>query len=54
MKGIICIGVPARNLNNKATACTAAKYIKGTVNDSEKEALALERLKAYAVKESTA
>ncbi|NLV89155.1 MAG: IclR family transcriptional regulator [Tissierellia bacterium] len=47
MKGIVGIGVPVRNLNNKVTACIAAKYIKGTVNDSEKEAI-LERLKAYA------
>ncbi len=37
MKGLVEIGVPVRNLNNEVTSCIAIKYIKGNVNEEERD-----------------
>lgn len=36
MKGIVAIGVPIRDIENRVIACVAVKYIKGNVSDEEK------------------
>lgn len=39
MKGLVGIGVPVRNYNNKVVACVAAKYIKGNVDEKEQQSI---------------
>ena len=47
MKGLVGIGVPVKNFNDKVTACIAVKYIKGNIVDAERDMI-LGKLMHYA------
>lgn len=46
VKGLVGIGVPIRNFENKVVACVAAKFIKGNVDEDEQKVLIQHLLKA--------
>lgn len=46
VKGLVGIGVPIRNIENKVVACVAAKYIKGNVSEEEQKVIIKHLLEA--------
>lgn len=49
VKGLVGIGVPIRNFENKVVACVAVKYIKGNVDEEEQKVI-IKQLLEYGAK----